>query len=248
MPGIITCPKCGNEIAASSQFCIHCSTRLCPHCHGAVPRAFSYCPTCGFLVGTAQREEMGKPTPPTPSAQPPSATPRAPIPQPKASSGYITGREPADTESHAPPSAMEYRRMHPQVDSQQPDAAPGVWGGAAPPRRLPKATIAIVVISALGILGFAAVTIGWLEGPFTAVQEFVSGIEWPSFLSPAPADTTPPVISNVDVSSTTETSAAITWETDEPATSQVMTCNPRSQYNLSPHRDIDGRCGERSDI
>ena len=86
--------------------------------------------------------------------------------------------------------------------------------------------VAILVISGLGILGFAAITIGWLEGPFTAVQEFVGGIEWPSFLSPEPTDTTPPVISNVDVSSISDTSAVITWESDEPATSQVMICDP----------------------
>ena len=86
--------------------------------------------------------------------------------------------------------------------------------------------VAILVISGLGILGFAAITIGLLEGPFTAVQEFVGGIEWPSFLSPAPTDTTPPVISNADVSSISETSAVITWESDEPATSQVMICDP----------------------
>ncbi len=86
--------------------------------------------------------------------------------------------------------------------------------------------VAILVISGLGILGFAAITIGWLEGPFSAVQESVSNIEWPSFLSPAPTDTTPPVISNADVSSISETSAVITWESDEPATSQVMICDP----------------------
>ena len=86
--------------------------------------------------------------------------------------------------------------------------------------------VAILVISGLGILGFAAITIGWLEGPFSAVQESVSNIEWPSFLSPAPTDTTPPVISNVDVSSISDTSAVITWESDEPATSQVMICDP----------------------
>lgn len=122
---------------------------------------------------------------------------------------------------------MEYGRTREQPSAaQEPDAIPGVWGGAPPPRRLPKAMVAILVISGLGILGFAAITIGWLEGPFTAVQEFVGGIEWPSFLSPAPTDTTPPVISNVDASSISETSAVITWESDEPATSQVMICDP----------------------
>ena len=84
--------------------------------------------------------------------------------------------------------------------------------------------VAIVVISGLGILGFTAVTIGWLEGPLAAVQELVSGIEWPPFLPPAPADTTPPEISDVDAFSITETGAIISWETDEPASGTIEYC------------------------
>ena len=149
------------------------------------------------------------------------------MPQPKASSGYITGRQSPEAQSQRVPSAMEYGGTREQPSAaQEPDAIPGVWGGTPPPRRLPKAMVTILVISGLGILGFATITIGWLERPFAAVQEFVGGIEWPSFLSPAPTDTTPPVISNMDVSSISDTSAVITWESDEPATSQVMICDP----------------------
>jgi len=38
---------------------------------------------------------------------------------------------------------------------------------------------------------------------------------------PPPDDTTPPVISNVQATNITDTSATITWQTDEPASSQV---------------------------
>lgn len=38
---------------------------------------------------------------------------------------------------------------------------------------------------------------------------------------PPPADTTPPVISNVQATNVTDSSATITWTTDEPATSRV---------------------------
>ena len=42
-----------------------------------------------------------------------------------------------------------------------------------------------------------------------------------TFTTAAEADTTPPVISGVDVSDITESGATISWESDEPATSQV---------------------------
>ena len=227
MPGIITCPKCGNEVPSSSQFCIHCSARLCPGCHGLLPPGVKYCPKCGFSVGEALPGRTEKAPPTVPSAQAPGAAPRAPIPQPKADSGYITGRQSTEARDHGPPSAMEYGKMHQQpVAAQQPDAVPGVWGDTLPSRRFPKALVPIAVIFGIAILGFVAFQAGWLEGPFTEAQEFASGIEWPSFLSLAPADTMPPVISNVDVSSTTEASVVVRWETDEPATSQVMVCDP----------------------
>ena len=93
-------------------------------------------------------------------------------------------------------------------------------------RRFPTAIVAILIIAAIGLLGFAAVKAGWLEAPLSTVQEFVSGIKLPQWLPFSPKDTIPPTIENVLVSQVTETSAVITWETDEPATSQVMVCDP----------------------
>jgi hypothetical protein len=43
-----------------------------------------------------------------------------------------------------------------------------------------------------------------------------------SFSTNPPPDTTPPVISNVQVNSTTDTGAVITWTTDEPSDSEVQ--------------------------
>jgi len=42
----------------------------------------------------------------------------------------------------------------------------------------------------------------------------------------SPADTAPPAIQSISVSYITESSAIVTWETNEPATSQVMLCDP----------------------
>jgi len=52
------------------------------------------------------------------------------------------------------------------------------------------------------------------------------GVSLLSGSAPPTVDTTPPTISNINISSPTETSAIITWQTDEPATSQVMLCDP----------------------
>ena len=86
--------------------------------------------------------------------------------------------------------------------------------------------VAIVVISGIGLLGFAAVITGLARPVVSAVEEAVAGIEWPQWLPLTPSDSVPPSISNVEVSDVTETSAVVTWETDEPATSQVMVCDP----------------------
>ena len=47
--------------------------------------------------------------------------------------------------------------------------------------------------------------------------------------TPPPVDTTPPVISDLQVSAISETSATVTWTTDEPATS-VVAYGPTSAY------------------
>ena len=86
--------------------------------------------------------------------------------------------------------------------------------------------VAIVVISGIGLIGLAAVLTGLASPLISSVQEVVAGIEWPQWLSVTPPDTTPPAVSNVEVSDVTQTSAVITWDTDEPATSQVMACDP----------------------
>jgi len=100
--------------------------------------------------------------------------------------------------------------------------------GPIPARRFPAGAVVIaVVIALLGLLAFWGFNSGWFQGetwqkPLTAVQEFFSGIKLP-FVS---RDTVPPVIDSVQVDDITETGAVVVWNTDEPATSQVMICDP----------------------
>jgi len=249
VPGIIRCPSCGQEIDSNSRFCIHCTARICPGCHGPVPPRAVYCPHCGFAVGPAMpgAAEQQPPTPPppprplpssqggiigpqprqqppypqTPSTPMPGAVPQAPVPQPIPPRQYGTDGQPPGASGS--PGAMPY------VSAQQPSVSTQktfVDTGPIRVRRFPTALVAILIIAIIGLLGFATFKAGWLEAPLSTVQEFVSGIKLPQWLPISPKDTTPPTIQNVSVSNITMTGAVITWQTDEPATSQVMICDP----------------------
>jgi peroxiredoxin len=99
-------------------------------------------------------------------------------------------------------------------------------------RRFPTGVVVIVVvILLLGLVGFAGFNAGWFSGetwqkPISAVQDFFSGVKLPSWFPFVSKDTTPPVISEVVLSDITETGATVRWLTNEPATSQVMICDP----------------------
>ena len=250
MPGIIRCPNCGREIDSNSRFCVHCTARICPGCHGLVPPGAVYCPHCGFSVGpampgTADQQPAPPPTPPPrtfPSSQggitgpqptqPPSypqappgptpgATPGTPMPQSMPPQQYGTGEQ--------APGVYGSPGTTPYTGEQQPPPSTHktfVDTGPIRVRRFPTALIVVLVIILIGILGFAAFNAGWLEAPLSGIQGLVSGIDLPEWLTFGSKDTTPPVISEVVVSDITQTSAVITWQTDEPSTSQAMICEP----------------------
>lgn len=216
----IKCSKCGSEITPGQRFCGNCGASLCPHCNIAVPPGSTECPTCGYLLGTVHLESETAP-PPTPLQRPPSSEPKAPIPQPRASSEYVGHQQPARVRDDSLPDAQPDSKTQQAVSP-----ASKALGGPSPPMRLSKATIAIIVIVLLGIVGSVGFIIGWFEGPLGTIQEFVSRIEVPSVLPPTHRDTTPPEIKNASAEDITQTGAVIPWETDEPATSQVMICQP----------------------
>jgi peroxiredoxin len=149
----------------------------------------------------------------------PGAAPQAPIPQPIPPRQYGTGDQPPGTPGT--PGATPY------VSAQQPSISTHktfVDTGPIRVRRFSPALVAILIIAAIVLTGFAAFKAGWLEGPLNAIQESVADIQWLNWLPIGPRDTIPPVISEANVSNITETNAIVTWQTDEPATSQVMIC------------------------
>lgn len=242
MPGIIRCPSCGQEIDSNSRFCVNCSARICPGCHGPVPSRAVFCPNCGFAVGPAvpgTAEQQPAPTPPPgpphptpqggiigpqPRQQPsypqaaspptPGATPGTPIPQPIPSQQY--------GETDRQPGAYASSGSTPSISAQQPSVRAQktfVDTGPIRVRRFPPALVIILIIAVIAIPVFAVFKTGLLEGP-------LSGIDLPEWLTFGSKDTTPPVISEVNISDITQTGAVITWKTDEPSTSQAMICDP----------------------
>jgi peroxiredoxin len=126
-----------------------------------------------------------------------------------------------------PPGAPSPPGITPYVSAQQPPISTQktfVDTGPIRVRRFPRALVIVLIIAVIVLAGFAAFNAGWFEGPLNAIQDSVASIQWPNWLPVGPGDTTPPVISEALASDITETSAIITWQTDEPATSQVMLC------------------------
>jgi cytochrome c biogenesis protein CcmG, thiol:disulfide interchange protein DsbE len=254
VPGIIRCPGCGQEIDSSSRFCVHCTARICPGCHGPVPPRAVYCPYCGFSVGPAMpgAAEQQQPIPPPrpftqsqggiigpqprqfPSSgggitgpqpgQPPSypatqgTVSGTPIPQPMPPQQYGTGDQ--QQGAYGSPGGMPYASM------QQPSSIDRRFKDTGPirVRRFPPALVIILIVAAIGLSGFGAFKAGWLEAPLNGVHGLISGIKLPQWLPFGNKDTTPPIAQNASVANITMDSAVITWQTDEPSTSQVMIC------------------------
>lgn len=241
----ITCPNCGTSMCPTCRAVLPPGVKYCPNCGFGVgpalpgraeppPSAPSF-PSPGTVAGPAPRpsaseehsprwqtaggyiigrkETPFQQSPPTPSAPPQLGYGTSGIPVPSISE-YSS-----EQGSPIPPIPSPYSGSQPSF------AGPRMPSGPIPARRFPiGALVLILIIVGLGLLGFAIWNKGWLERPLNAAQGFVSTIELPRWL-PFGKDTTPPVISNVKVSDITETSAVVSWETDEPSTSQVMLCD-----------------------
>ena len=91
-------------------------------------------------------------------------------------------------------------------------------------RRFSPALVILLIVAALALSGFAIYQTGWLQAPLSKVQELASGIKLPGWLPFGNRDTIPPVVLNASAANVSTASAVITWQTDEPSTSQVMIC------------------------
>lgn len=235
----LNCPQCGAAVDPA--------TGQCPRCGLLIGKK--------LLQKTQEQAAPVAPAAtPTPFATPSSPPPAPPSPAPprpqsttgqQFPGGYITGPQhsypthgvpagpgPGYPPSYGPPPATPHGGMQQQAPRAAPVAAsvttatarplspgraypyqvvrpaPRGWEIAPPTRRL------LLRISLFGLL---AVFAGFL-GLYLYYAFSQPGVSAP--------DSTPPVIQDVRVSSITDTGAVVAWETDEPATSQIMLCDP----------------------
>ena len=233
----LNCPQCGIAVDPATGQCPRCGLLL------------------GKKLFEKMQGQAAPATPaaatPTPLATPSSPPPAPPSPAPprpqsatgqQFPGGYITGPQynypphsaPAGPgsgypPSYGPPPTTPYGGMQQQAAPRAAPAAASVttatarplspgrpypyqvvrpaprgWEIAPPTRRL------LLRISSFGLL---AVFVGFL------------GL-YLYYAFSQPPDSPPPVIQNVSLSSITDTGAVVAWETDEPATSQIMLCDP----------------------
>jgi peroxiredoxin len=151
--------------------------------------------------------------------------------------GFIVGRQPPTYQDSTPPAsgypppAAHQPTPTPYGGMQQPPQQPSLtWAEAGikdVSRGTPRGLILIIAILGIALIGFGAFHFGLLTGPVNAAKGLITGIHWPSSLPhQTNKDTTPPIIDNASVSDITSTSAIVTWDTNESATSQVMMCEP----------------------
>jgi peroxiredoxin/chitodextrinase/ribosomal protein L37E len=101
-------------------------------------------------------------------------------------------------------------------------------GGGAPPRERKGKEVRVKEYGAkkfpLGLLMAIMIVVALI----IALAIFVISRQFAPETPPVSltSDKTPPIISDINITSITDTSAEVTWVTDEPSTSQIMLCDP----------------------
>jgi len=186
-------------------------TRACPFCGGSIPSDSKFCQQCGKPSGSGRQQE------------------RHILATDRAMSGY-----PVTMGQMVAPLGTAYAAEYTQ--STPGTFIPGAEGFPIPEREFPREKIKAKKGKEkdyikekkgfpLGLLAAVLVVAAALVAMiiFTASQIFST----PASPTATPvADTTPPVISDVSISTVSGSSATIDWNTNERSTSRVMLCDP----------------------
>jgi peroxiredoxin/ribosomal protein L40E len=174
---------------------------ICPHCGAPNPADSRFCRTCGERYGTGRLSRQVR-TMSTGewSAEAASALPATlePIYQGAGGGESSTIAVRGPKAKGAPPRDRQGKKVRVKEYGER----------KFPLGLLMAIMIVVALIIALGI--------------FIISKQFHSETP-PAVIS---SDTTPPVISQINIKPITDTSAEITWTTDEPATSRVDYCDP----------------------
>ncbi|MBM3173830.1 MAG: hypothetical protein FJZ85_09050, partial [Chloroflexi bacterium] len=244
VPGSVKfCPSCGfavgaSPLASAEQPGLQQPPQAHPTTQPQRPQQPQRQPSQPFPQ--LDRQPPHPPQAPQPTQQPPSATwtqattPPPPIPTPRSASEYEVDRQYIKTRGYGSPAEA-------MADSaQKTTPAEGAWGRQATPRRIPRTLFILMIILGIAIIGLVSYSMGWDRGIISnAIDKasgLLSGIRIPSLTPGTGSDATQLVISNVAVSGVSQTGATISWETDRPATSQVMICDPEG---LCTWTDVD---------
>jgi len=177
-------------------------TSTCPHCGAANPADSRFCRICGqrYAIGRVSRQIRTQSTDEWSS----EAAARMPATLEPVYHGAGGGRE---------STAIDFRepkpRKSPPGGKKGKDVKVKEYGEKKFPLGL-LMTLMIVVALIIGLAIFIISKEFHEDRPTTTVS----------------SDSTPPIISEINIQSATDTSAVVTWTTDEPATSQIMLCNP----------------------
>lgn len=212
---------------------------VCPQCGSSIDLESGICGGCGLLYGSKHRVvQMGTSRAPAPPHYVPQQQQRAPVPPsaPTTHPASVAGGRhdySVPPPLHSPTPAYQAPAVSARVGV---GASPGQYSmpsvqvahryrqevaeGAGAPDRLRQTLLKIVFgLFVLFILIFAGTGLYYLFSQETVEAPVV---EVPAS-SPPPASTavSPPVISDITISSLTDMTAVISWKTDKPATSQV---------------------------
>jgi len=215
-----SCPKCGASLDIELGRCTSCGL-LYGGKHRVMQQAASATPPARAPLATRPQSSTGQPPLVAQGMRPQYNSPISPVPP-------GSGQRP----SYSSPGAMPNVGMPLPIPSAAPAAASAASMPANPPLpAMPYPYQAVPPVSRGGDVSdagkrglpriittlFIIIACLFVGG---GIYYFVNQGGTPS-PSNGTADITPPSIQSGPISSTTETGATITWETDEPATSQV---------------------------
>lgn len=215
------CPKCGGQNLRGTWVCAHCGGTLliyCPHCRAANVAGSKFCQSCGQSLSGSPQQASGQAQPPFQQPQPYAQNPPPGYQQPPY--GPYDYQQPY----------QQYPGGYPPGDYQPAPQAGGDIVGQAQVyidafigklKQIISTTnpilLSSLVVVVVGMLIFLllAFQLGWIKTASTTKTAVTK-------------DTTPPVITMVQVKPGDNKGAIIYWVTDKPSSSQV-------QYGIWPN-------------
>jgi len=193
--------------------------KRCPRCGENISTDSSICPFCGADAGFGRRpQEAMRMTAET-------FVRRQDMPAPSISASQQTDYnqygQPMQNNMMGPPVAPPFEQSPMLADLRKMGKGKGKDKGekkerpiSEGPKRFPVGLGIALMLVATGLVALAIVAVSTITGGGGGKTTTPSN------------DITPPVITDITIQGVTNNSIIVTWDTDEPSTSQVMICDP----------------------